>query len=80
MKKFFGLLSLGVFVSVVAVTSVFATNNDTLEQLKSKLLSEYNQGEQIGDMQKKQYKNLQQVHTQLTREQQIQKLEEMRNK
>jgi TolA-binding protein len=80
MKKFFGLLSLGVFVSVVAVTSVFATNNDTLEQLKNKLLSVYDQSEQIGGMQKKQYKNLQQVHTQLTREQQIQKLEEMRNK
>ena len=80
MKKFFGLLGLIVFVGVIAVHSVFATNNDTLEQLKNKLLSEYDQSEQIGGMQKKQYKNLQQVHTQLTREQQIQKLEEMRNK
>ncbi len=83
MRKVIGVISLTLFVSVIAVTSVVASQGDVFEQLKSKLVESYNQDTHKDSFQKNKYKssaekNIQGIANSTNREQQIQELEDTR--
>jgi len=83
MKKTVGIVSLALFMGVIAVTSVAASKDDMFEQLKSKLVENYNQNIHNDSSQKSKYevsteKTIQGVTKSVNRKQQIQKLEDIR--